>query len=104
MSAADINISFGANIAGIQQAMADIRQSVNQTTVGITQSFSTVNKTLNTTNQKFLTINNTTEALKSRWEYFAAATTSIRNSFRILTATASSPFFRRARASVSRSS
>ena len=89
MGTADINISFGANIAGIQQAMADIRQTVNQTTVGITQSFSTVNKTLNTTNQKFLTINNTTEALKSRWENLAEITTSIRNSFRILTATAS---------------
>lgn len=89
MSAADINISFGADTAGIQQAMADIRQSVNQTTVGITQSFSTVNKTITETRNKFVTINNAIEQTKNKWTDFADKTAAIRNSFRIVTATAS---------------
>ena len=83
MSAADINISFGANTAGIQQAMADIRQSVNQTTVGITQSFSTVNKTITETKNKFVTINNAIDDAKRKWTDWAEKTATIRNSFRI---------------------
>lgn len=83
MSAADIDISFGANTAGIQQAVADIHQSVNQTTVGITQSFSTGNKTITETRNKFVTINNAIDDAKRKWTDWAEKTATIRNSFRI---------------------
>ena len=68
MSATDINISFGANISGMQQALADIRQSVNQTCGRISSSFKGVNRTLDSSVEKL-----------------AAMSTAIRNSFRIAT-------------------
>lgn len=68
----DINVSFGANTAGVQQALALVKQTVNQTSVDMRQTFTTVNKsvtnvntTLNETNNKFVTINKTLGEFKA---------------------------------------
>lgn len=68
----DINVSFGANTAGVQQALALVKQTVNQTSVDMRQTFTTVNKsvtnvntTLNETNNKFVTINKTVGEFKA---------------------------------------
>lgn len=88
MSATDINISFGANTAGIQQALSDIRQSVNQYSKNITSNFQTVNQTLNETRNKFATISNAINQAKNKWTDWAEKTQVIRNSFRIAQVTA----------------
>ncbi len=92
----DINVSFGANTAGVQQALALVKQTVNQTSVDMRQTFTTVNKsvtnvntTLNETNNKFVTINKTVGETQSKLRFFSDVTASIRNSFRIATATVS---------------
>lgn len=68
----DINVSFGANTAGVQQALALVKQTVNQTSVDMRQTFTTVNKsvtnvntTLNEANNKFVTINKTVGEFKA---------------------------------------
>jgi len=88
MGATDINISFGANTAGIQQALSDIRQSVNQYSKNITSNFQTVNQTLNETRNKFATINNAIDQARNKWTDWADKTATIRNSFRIAQVTA----------------
>ncbi len=100
----DINVSFGANTAGVQQALALVKQTVNKTAADMRQTFNNVNDsvvtvnssvkavngTLNETNNKFVTINNTTGKFKTTMlENIALVTASIRNSFRIATATVS---------------
>ena len=92
----DINVSFGANTAGVQQALALVKQTVNQTSVDMRQTFTTVNKsvtnvntTLNATNNKFVTINKTVGETKTICEKLAVASSALRNSFRIATATVS---------------
>ena len=50
----DINISFGADTAGVQSALAILRQSFRQTSVGITQNFSTINNSINETKKSVL--------------------------------------------------
>ena len=92
----DINVSFGANTAGVQQALALVKQTVNQTSVDMRQTFTTVNKsvtnvntTLNETNNKFVTINKTVGETKTICEKLAVASSALRNSFRIATATVS---------------
>ena len=88
MSATDINISFGADTAGIRQALADIRQSVNRYSENITSNFRTVNRTLGETQNKFATINTAIEQAKNKWTDLADKTAAIRNSFRIATVAA----------------
>ena len=99
----DINVSFGANTAGVQQALALVKQTVNKTSAEMRQTFNNVNNsvvtvnssvkavngTLNETNNKFVTINNTVGETKTIWEKLAAASSALRNSFRIATATVS---------------
>ncbi|MGN0884093.1 MAG: hypothetical protein ACI4P6_02670 [Candidatus Spyradosoma sp.] len=99
----DINVSFGANTAGVQQALALVKQAVNKTSAEMRQTFNNVNNsvvtvnssvkavngTLNETNNKFVTINNTVEASKRRFTDLAEGTAALRNSFRIATATVS---------------
>jgi len=85
MGTTDINISLGANTAGIQQALSDIRQSVNQYSKNITSNFQTVNQTLNETRNKFATINNAIDQARNKWTDWAEKTQVIRNSFRIAT-------------------
>ena len=85
----DIIFKFGADIRGVINAFADIRQTVNQYSSNISSNFQSVNQTLNETRNKFVTINNTLADAKDKWTEFANKTQVIRNSFRILTAAAS---------------